>query len=117
MQTTAHAGSPTWMDLAGADTIARVTQAIRADPAFLAEAEADLNGAIERRMGIRFPVPLTLKVVGDVGYVWPSNGSAVSEAGELTDAELDLVSGGNAVPKANGTPPAESPFGSPTSGG
>lgn len=111
MQTSPHAASPNWTDFADAETIARVEAAIEADPTFLAEAQQDLNGAVERRMGIRFSIPLVLKLDGGCGRVGPmedvatpSSIAAAADGGyELTDADLDLVSGGSSM-RTCGTP-------------
>ena len=106
MQTSSSSASPNWTDMAGAETIAKVEAAIKADPTFLAEAQADLNGAVERRMGISFPIPLKLHMKGDIGQIWSqdefelastSEVREVSASGELSDADLDLVSGGSSV--------------------
>lgn len=90
MQTQSNAATSNWIELAGAETIAKVEAAIMADPIFLAEALRDLNGAVERRMGITFSIPLGLVLRDGTGYVWP-----LDHPDELTDADLDLVSGGD----------------------
>lgn len=89
MQTQSNTAASNWIELAGADTIAKVEAAITADPSFLAEALENLNTAVERRMGIIFPIPLGLVLRDGTGYVWP-----LDHPDELTDADLDLVSGG-----------------------
>lgn len=102
MPTPSQPDATNWITVAGQDNIARVQAAIMADPAFQAEALIDLNGSVKRRMGIDFPLPLTLKVIDEVGFVWPKTEEfasftptpAFEATGELSDADLDLVSGG-----------------------
>lgn len=92
-----NSAKPVWIDLADPETVERVLAAIQADPQFLAEALEDLNGAVERRMGISFPIPLHLEMDGGVGKVWPKDWAAyqANAYSELTDADLDLVTGGD----------------------
>ena len=89
---------PDWRELAGPDLIRDVQARIFADDTFAKDAIDDLNAALKKHMDLDFPIPLEVRIVGDGAQVWEKpewyEAQLAASGGELTDADLDLVSGG-----------------------
>lgn len=83
----------------GADAVGAALLKLEQDPAFRAEAKADLNAAVLKHFGVALPVPMRL-IENDQGFR-----AEVADAGdgrELSDHELDLVAGGGGSSTGSG---------------
>ncbi|MFN4127582.1 hypothetical protein [Pannonibacter indicus] len=79
--------------LFGADAVEGVIRRLDSEPAFLAEARADLNAAVMAHYGVQLPLPLALTEGADGWTV------EVLRDDALADSELDLVAGGSSRQK------------------
>ena len=93
----------TWIDQAGPELIDKVLAQVQANPAFLADARADVNAALKKHMGIDFPVRLRVYGEGDGEYVAdvPETARLGDMSEELSDMDLDLVSAGTTTTCSN----------------
>lgn len=80
--------TPDFTAMFGLDKVEAVSERLKTDPAFRAEAEADLNAALKAHYGVDLPQPLRLVEENGAFTAVPA------ENAELSDDELDLVAGG-----------------------
>lgn len=88
--------------MSAADLYARIVETVVAEPDFETRLLADFDGAVTARFGVALPKPGRLARVGS-GFRLTYDGKDYdlgdprnAAKGELNDAELELVSAGNA---------------------
>jgi hypothetical protein len=96
-----------WTDQIDLATVKRLIDELGANPSLVAEAKGDLNGFLDRHMGIQSPTRLSVHELPSGWFICAESEPAEtavgyrvgevadSEADELSDSELELVSAGS----------------------
>lgn len=102
--------------MTASDLYQRIVDTFIADPGMEAALLADVEATVMTRFGIALPKPASLAKTSD-GFVLTYDGHdydlgdpRTAKKGELNDAELELVSGGNNADCPTDKPPSDAPM-------